>query len=110
MQLDQCKNPVLHAAVSKLGGVRGTARTLGCSRGAVDQWLAGGGVYALLPAHKLVNAAWPEANPKQKLDLLEKLARKDAPSRSRSAKATTPAAAPIPSIEELLGGESERQE
>lgn len=106
MQLDQCKNPVLHAAVSKLGGVRGTARALECSRGAVDQWLAGGGVYGLAAAHKLVSLAWPDATPKQKLELLEKLARKDAPPRSRAAKAQPAQAAPIPSVEELLGGSS----
>lgn len=109
MQLDQCKNPVLHAAVSKLGGVRGTARAVGCSRGAVDQWLTGGGVYALAAAQRLVRCAWPDATPKQTLELLEKLARKDAPPRSR-AKAQPEPAAPIPTLDELLGGPSVDQE
>lgn len=102
MQLDQCKNPVLHAAVSKLGGVRATARVLDCSRGAVDQWLAEGGVYALLPAFKLITTAWPEIPQKQQLELLSKLARPPAKVR-RTAKRPDRAVV-IPTVEELLGG------
>lgn len=104
MQLDQCKNPVLVAAVSKIGGVRATAKALECSRGAVDQWLAGGGVYALQPALRLVALAWPEANPKQQTELLGKLARASA--RVRKASRAPAANVHIPTLDELLGGTS----